>query len=98
MSRYLEAYGEHVGRFAVPREAASQCSRPGPCDAAVAYWSGRRRSWPDRDAIVRELRETGAWDADELASADDETLRRRLYWVMAGTAWDNLRARAERAR
>lgn len=87
MSRYLEAYGEHVGRFSVPREAARDCSRPGPADEAVAYWAAKRRSWPSRESIVRELREYGAWD--DLDAADEETIRHRLFWIMAGNAWDN---------
>lgn len=87
MSRYLEAYGEHVGRFSVPREAARDCSRPGPADDAVAHWAAKRRSWPARESIVRELREYGAWD--DLDAADEETIRYRLFWIMAGNAWDN---------
>lgn len=93
MSRYLEAYGEHVGRFSIPREAARDCSRPGPCDDAVAYWAAKRRSWPSRETIARELREYGAWSRDELAEADEETLRHRLFWVMAGNAWEQARER-----
>ena len=89
MSRYLEAYGEHVGRFSLPAEAARDCSRPGPADEAVAYWASKRRSWPDRANIEAELAEYGAWTREELAEADEETLRHRLFWIMAGNAWDN---------
>lgn len=66
-------------------ECISDIARSGPADAPVAYHVNRADSvaWHNAtpDAIRAELKECGAWDAEELA--DDEANRRRILWVAA---------------
>lgn len=71
-------------------QAVHDIAQQGSNDEAVEYWHsridfdetdlvGRIRSTPD--AIRAELKEYGAWDAEELA--DDEANRRRIVWIAA---------------
>lgn len=70
-------------------EAVCDIAQSGANDDAVAYWVdrveycknllGQDQATPD--AIRAELKEYGAWDADELA--DDEANRRRIVWCAA---------------
>lgn len=82
-ARYWAFFGNFEIRL--PGQAVADIARPGPCDEAVSYWSGRiTNEWPDRatpDAIRDELRGYGAWDSDELA--DDAENWRRLIWLAA---------------
>jgi len=74
----------------LPGECVSDCSHSGPCDGDVAYWvpkikaqveADNFRNRPTADSIRAELKEYGAWDADELA--DDEQNWHRLVWTAA---------------
>lgn len=84
-------YSAGFNRFSLrlPGEAVADIARSGANDEAVAYWApriapgcdifGRVQSTPD--AIRAELKEYGAWDADELA--DDGANWARLVWCAA---------------
>lgn len=68
----------------LPREAIEDCSHPGPCDNDVELWADYIDR-PDEctpEALRDELREYGAWDAEELA--DDAANWRRIIWLAAG--------------
>ena len=73
-------------RFALelPAEAVEDMSGPGPADAAVAHWAPRiaRPSEITPAKLKAELKEFGAWDADELA--DDGENWQRILWIAAG--------------
>lgn len=74
----------------LPGQAILDIAQPGPADEAVAYWTPKVFAQVEADAfpnaptpekIRRELKEYGAWDAEELA--DDEANRQRLVWCAA---------------
>jgi hypothetical protein len=67
------------------------CSHSGPCDSDVAHYAPEVAAQieadnfpnkPTPDKIRAELKEYGAWDAEELA--DDEANFARLVWLAAG--------------
>lgn len=70
--------------IALPWEAVGDMSGPGPADSAVSHWSSIV-SRPDActpDALASELKEYGAWDAEELE--DDTENWGRILWIAAG--------------
>lgn len=91
-------YWASFNRFELrlPGRCVLDCSHSGPCDDDVAHWVPRIRrqvetdafrNAPTADAIRAELKEYGAWDADELA--DDEQNWHRLVWIAAGNISDS---------
>ena len=75
----------------MPAEAVSACSHQGQCDDDVAYWASRVTR-PDEitpEALATELKEYGAWDAEELA--DDDANWQRLLWIAACNIQDDTR-------
>jgi len=63
-------------------EAADDMSRPGQdASEAVAHWIKKIKVDASCDAIRSELKETGAWDDDELE--DDDANLERLLWISA---------------
>lgn len=82
-----EAY---FNRFTIelPAQAVSDCSHHGECDDDVAHWAGRVKRPEDVTAerLRAELKEYGAWDAEELA--DDEANWKRIIWIAAGNIKD----------
>lgn len=85
-------YWTSFNRFELrlPGEAVTDCSHSGACDLDVAHWAPivaeqvEQDNFPRRptpDAIRAELREYGAWDANELA--DDNANWQRLVWIAA---------------
>lgn len=79
----------HFNAFALDMELddALAASHQGECDADVAQiirlpYIAKQLDAIGPDTIRKELREYGAWDADELA--DDEANRERIAWIAAG--------------
>jgi hypothetical protein len=73
------------------KKQAEACSHPGPCDADVAELVktpaiARQLRRLDTADIVAELREYGAWDAQELA--DGVANDARIVWIAAGNILD----------
>ena len=68
----------------LPGDCVADCSHSGPCDADVVHWAPlvTRPADCTPDALRAELKEYGAWDADELA--DDAANWRRILWIAAG--------------
>jgi hypothetical protein len=63
---------------------AESCSHAGSCDAEVAAVTRLLAAQLDAmaaDDIREGLRESGAWDAEELA--DDDANRQRAVWLAA---------------
>lgn len=77
--------------IAMPQEAVNDMSGPGPADDAVRYWEPKiaREPGVTPEALRAELREYGAWDAEQLA--DDNANWERILWIAAG----NIRERGE---
>jgi len=91
-------YWASFNRFELrlPGECITDCSASGSVDDAVAYWAPRVRKQIEADnfpnkptpaKIREELKEYGAWDADELK--DDEQNFQRLIWIAAGNIADD---------
>lgn len=72
----------------LPSEAVADCSHQGRCDEDVAYWETRvtRPAALTPELLALELKEYGAWDAEELA--DDAANWRRILWLAAGNIKD----------
>jgi hypothetical protein len=67
----------------LPQQCVNDCSHSGPCDEDCAFWA-RKLPIPASisfAAIKVELKEYGAWDADELD--DQDANWRRLIWIAA---------------
>ena len=83
-------YWASFNRFELrlPGACVADCSHSGPCDADVAHWAPlvTRPADCTPDALRSELREYGAWDADELA--DDAANWARILWLAAGNVSD----------
>lgn len=86
-------YWASFNRFELrlPGEAVLDIAQSGPNDEAVTYWAPRIyeqvekdgfQNCPTPDKVRAELKEYGAWDADELS--DDAANWQRLVWC---TAW-----------
>lgn len=75
----------------LPMECVRDCSHPGACDEDVAVWAKRMaplRTTVSPDDVRKELKEYGAWDAEELS--DDDANWRRLIWISACNIADEL--------
>jgi hypothetical protein len=82
--------------FTMPLEAARDMSGPGPADEAVAYWSGRvyRPPTVTPAELAAELKEYGAWDADQLK--DDDENWQRILWIAATNIMEDLQSNPRR--
>lgn len=66
----------------IPQECIGDCSGSGDVTESVRYWRGKLELIVvDRQRAIQCLREYGAWEAEELAEADDETLAERVLWL-----------------
>ena len=74
----------------IPGQAVMDCSHSGPCDDDVEHWAPKVMAqaqvdnFPNKPTAAKiraELKEYGAWDADELE--DDDANWRRLVWIAA---------------
>lgn len=88
-------YWASFNRFELrlPGQCVIDCSHSGPCDSDVEYWAGANWEGSKRiarierpatvtpEALAAELKDYGAWDADELA--DDDQNWHRLIWIAA---------------
>ena len=79
----------------IPAEAVADCSHQGACDDDVEAWSSRidRPSDITPKALRAELKEYGAWDAEELA--DDDANWRRIIWLAACDIKEELASQAK---
>lgn len=80
----------YFNRFTLdmPDDAVAACSHQGQCDADVEHYAPivARPAEITPEALRAELKEYGAWNAEELA--DDSANWRRLLWVAAGNIRD----------
>jgi hypothetical protein len=81
----------HLGSLDLPEDCVFDCSHQGPCDADVEYWQPKLNLQLDRDGMLAELAEYGAWEDDELASKTDAELEQIVIWIAAGNIRDELR-------
>ena len=82
MKTYLATF--NYLEFELPREAVEDCHHQGACDEDVEYWQGKLGLNLDREKMILELREYGAWDDEELNALDNDDLEQKLIWLAAG--------------
>lgn len=80
--------GIHGIEIEMPDDMIGDLTAAGDCEGAARYWVDRPEIAAQLDAIghealVRALRECGAWTEEELA--DEEWTRLRAIWVAAGS-------------
>ncbi len=78
------------------RAEAERASHPGPCDDDVAALvaTPKMRRQLDKipaDCIAAELGETGGWEQEELADAEQN--RHRIVWIAAGNITDEIKSK-----
>jgi hypothetical protein len=81
----MESKWATFNRFEIemPVEAVNDCHHQGACDEDVEYWQRKiDLSHISDEKLSAELKEYGAWDADELS--DREANERRIIWLAAG--------------
>ena len=74
----------------IPTQAVGDCSHSGACDSDVAFWQSRiaRPETCTPEKLAAELKEYGAWDAEELA--DDAANWNRIVWLACGNIKDEM--------
>lgn len=77
----------------MPGAAVEACAHSGSCDHDVAVWAPKiKRPKSCNEEILRaELKEYGAWDAEELAN--DAANWRRIVWIAAGNIAEERKAK-----
>lgn len=71
--------------IAMPLECVESCAHSGACDSDVAHWAPKIAALNPGikpEDVRAELKEYGAWDAEELS--DDLTNWERIVWLAAG--------------
>ena len=73
--------------FQLSADCVADCCHQGDCAADVEHWQGRvdLSDIPD-EALAAELKEYGAWSAEELQ--DRQANERRILWIAAGDIQD----------
>lgn len=87
MAKPAEVLYAPFNRFeiAMPLECVEDCSHSGACDSDVAHWAPKIAALNPGikpEDVRAELKEYGAWDAEELS--DDATNWERIVWLAAG--------------
>lgn len=87
MSKLIWITGNYT-EFQLPLEAVLDCSGSGSVDDSVDYWQRTIELNIPRERIVKELSQYGAWE--DLEEVDLDTLERRLIWVGACNAREEI--------
>ena len=74
--------------FQLPRQAVIDCHHQGACDDDVNFWQKKLQLNLDREKMIKELKEYGAWSLEELTALDDSELEEKLIWIAAGNIQD----------
>ena len=74
--------------FELPIEAVNDCSHQGECYHDCQHWQKELNLNLDRESMIKELSEYGAWSGDELNGLDDAELEIKLIWIGAGNIQD----------
>jgi hypothetical protein len=74
--------------FQLPDEAVRECHHQGACDADVEYWQAKLNLNLDREKMILELKEYGAWTENELNALGNDELEQKLIWIAAGNIQD----------
>lgn len=80
----------YFNRFSIdlPESAIAECCHSGACDSDVDRWLGVLKLQIDADLLREELREYGAWNAEELSDHADNLAR--ILWIAAGNLQEEI--------
>lgn len=76
--------------FELPGQCILDCYHQGDCENEVDYWIPKLELDIDRDHLIGELIEYGAWDLDELQDHDQNIAR--IVWLAAGDLQETINA------
>lgn len=78
-NEFFSNSGEFIGEF--PEDCVLDCSAAGDVLESVNYWINKLQFEVPREQAVKWLKETGAWDAEELDEMSGEELARKVLWL-----------------
>jgi hypothetical protein len=90
MKNYIWSTGSGRIEIEFPEEAIIDCFHQGRCDEDVEFWQEKLNLNLDRDLMISELGEYGAWSPEELNDLSDEELEQKLIWIGAGDLADSM--------
>jgi len=75
----------------ITKAVANECSRSGDNEYNVNYYMSlpkykKQLSKIDKDELIKELTDYGAWDDDELQNHNDNL--QRIFWLSCGNIVD----------
>jgi len=70
-------------KLILPLEAIKDCSHQGQCDTEVEYWQEKLKLDLDRENMIKELLEYGAWTETELKEHSNTDLEQKIIWISA---------------
>jgi hypothetical protein len=73
----------YLPEFQLSHETVLDCSHQGRCDEDVEYWQGKLNLNLNRELMIKELKEYGAWSLNELNALDDDELEQKIIWIAA---------------
>lgn len=76
--------------FQLPDDCISDLSGSGDCTASCEYWQSELKLNLNRDAMISELKEYGAWSEQELNDLPNSELEMKCIWIAAGNIADDL--------
>ena len=76
--------------FELPIDCINDLFTASANDIEVWFWQNKLNLGLQRDNMISELLEYGAWDNDELMSLDDDELEQKLIWIAAHDIKDNI--------
>jgi hypothetical protein len=71
------------------REVIESCHHQGACDDDVEYWQSKLDLNLDRESMIDELGEYGAWSDDELNTLSNDELEQKILWIACGDIQDD---------
>lgn len=74
--------------FEMPVDAVRECHHQGACDDDVYRWQRKLNLNLDREKMILELGEYGAWSDAELNALENQELEQKLIWIAAGDIQD----------
>jgi hypothetical protein len=89
--KMYRAPGNYV-EILIPGQAILDCSHSGRCDEDVSHWGPKIERYPfgenhhmapTPERLRQELKEYGAWNAEELQ--DDAANWERFIWIISGS-------------
>jgi len=75
----------------ITKAVANECSKSGDNEYSVNYYMNlpkykKQLSKIDKEQLIKELTEYGAWDDDELKNHNDNL--QRIFWISCGNIVD----------